>query len=59
MEPTVAAFWYRAAANQGHVPAMRALSTVLRSGTGVAKDDKQAAEWDAKANAAAGGPPHE
>jgi hypothetical protein len=32
---------------------MRALSEALRSGTGVAKDEKQAAEWDEKANAAA------
>jgi TPR repeat protein len=51
-EAKVAAFWYRAAANRGHVAAMRTLSEALRSGTGVAKNEKEAADWQAKADAA-------
>lgn len=52
-----AVFWYRFAANLGYVPAMRALSQALRSGTGVPKDEKQALEWEEKANAASKGVP--
>jgi len=54
-EAQVAAFWYRSAANRGHVAAMRALSEILLSGIGVEKDEKEAAEWLAKADAAAKG----
>jgi TPR repeat protein len=45
----VAVFWYRAAANQGYVPAMLALAEALRTGTGVVRDQAEALEWQTKA----------
>ena len=40
-----AAAWYRRAAEQGHVAAMRFLGTLYRDGSGVTQDHKLAFDW--------------
>lgn len=47
--PAVAAAWYMKAARQDHVPALLALANAYRRGAGVVKDEKRAAELEARA----------
>ena len=46
---TEAAWWFRAAAKQGHVEAKEALAEMYREGLGFEQDDTKAAEWSRKA----------
>jgi len=48
---SIAAEWYRKAAEQGHAEAQYKLGFMYQNGRGVKKDDKQAAEWYRKAAA--------
>ena len=44
-DPSVAASWYRKAAEQNHVPAQLFLGVLLHSGDGMEQDHREAARW--------------
>jgi hypothetical protein len=46
---TLAVYWYRQAAEQGHAKAQYNLGLMYESGRGIAKDDTQAVYWFRKA----------